>query len=165
MLPVENRPAPAILFGPWVARSADTGMFVLWFNLLPVVNGAGDFDAAYYAVAQSASPFGPFTTVNKNVTGLSYTRLPDSPSIFVDDDGEGYIFFTHEDTHVNKVQRLTRDLLGPLLPAQTSAQVGPGGNEGALMFKREGLYYVGYGQCCCFCGEGCAAGAHLPRAK
>jgi hypothetical protein len=52
------------------------------------------------------------------------------------------------------VQRLTRDLLGPTLPAEVSLQVGPGNNEGALMFKREGLYYVGYGACCCFCGGG-----------
>ena len=153
VLPLENRPE-GILFGPWVAQSADTKNYVLWYNLLPVVGGQGDFDAAYYAVAQSASPYGPFTTVRKNVTGLAYTRLPDSPSIFVDDDGEGYIFFTHEDSHVNHVQRLTRDLLGPLLPAQVSAQVGPGNNEGALMFKRGNLYYVGYGQCCCFCGQG-----------
>lgn len=90
VLPLENRPE-GILFGPWVAQSADTQDYVIWFNLLPVVGGHGDFDAAYYAVATSASPYGPFTTANKNVTGLAYTRLPDSPSIFVDNDGEGYV--------------------------------------------------------------------------
>jgi beta-xylosidase len=127
---------------------------VLWYNLLPVVNGAGQFDSAYYAVATSENPEGPFRTVNSNVTGLAYTKLPDSPSIFVDDDGKGYIAFTHEDTHINHVQLLTDDLLGPAQPSQVSAQIGAGNNEGVLMFKRAGMYYVGFGQCCCFCGGG-----------
>jgi hypothetical protein len=35
---------------------------------------------------------------SRNVTGLKYKQLPDSPSIFVDTDGKGYIAFTHEGT-------------------------------------------------------------------
>jgi hypothetical protein len=104
VLTPENRPA-GIMFGPWVARSAATGQFVIWVNILPVVEGQGDFDASYYAVMTSASPLGPFVTANPNVTGVAYSSLPDSPSIFVDDDGTGYIAFTHEDTHINNVQQ------------------------------------------------------------
>lgn len=154
VLPVQNRPY-GIMFSPWVAYSPSTKKYVLWFNILPVVNGAGNFDAAYYAVATSDSPTGPFQTVTVNVTGIAYTRLPDAPSIFVDDDGSGYIAFTHEDTHINHVQALTPDLLGPLVPnGAVSPQIGPGNNEGILMFKRNGLYYIGYGACCCFCAGG-----------
>jgi hypothetical protein len=40
----------------------------------------------------------------RNVTGLKYHHLPDSPSIFVDTDGKGYIAFTHEG-----ISRLTGD--------------------------------------------------------
>lgn len=193
VLPLENRPA-GIMFSPWVAQSAETGLYVLWFNVLPVVNGGGDFDAAYYAVATSADPAGPFTLANPNVTGVQYTRLPDAPAIFVDPaTGDGYIAFTHEDTHINHVQQLTRDLLGPLPGGNISAQIGASNNEGILMFSRttstaaaapetgaatatsdsvdrSGVhhdhaiaapaeaavttYYVGFGQCCCFCSEG-----------
>jgi len=156
VLAVADRPA-GILFSPWVARSAATGDYVLWFNILPVVNGAGVFDKAFYAVAASASPRGPFVTVNANVTGVAYSRLPDAPAIFVDDDGAGYIAFTHEDSHVNNVQQLAPDLLGPLPGGAASAQIGASNNEGVLMFKREGVYYVGFGPCCCFCASGTSA--------
>jgi hypothetical protein len=104
VLPPENRP-PGILFSPWVAFSPATSLYVMWFNILPTSGGSGDFDAAFYAVATSPTPEGPFHLANPNVTGVAYTRLPDAPSIFVDDDGAGYIAFTHEDTHVNNVQQ------------------------------------------------------------
>eukprot|EP00048_Salpingoeca_helianthica_P016498 m.232632 g.232632 ORF g.232632 m.232632 type:complete len:352 (+) comp18801_c0_seq1:403-1458(+) len=152
-LPLANRPE-GILFSPWVARSKATGLYVLWYNVLPVHGGQGDFDDAYYAVATSASPTGPFRTVRTNVSGLAYKQLPDAPSVFVDDDGEGYIAFTHEDTHINHVQQLTQDLLGPKPDGRVSEQIGAPNNEGILMFKRSGLYYIMFGTCCCFCGEG-----------
>lgn len=154
VLPLENRPA-GILFGPWVAQSASTKHFVLWMNILPVKsNGQGDFMNSYYAVATSVSPRGPFVVTNKNVTGLKYKHLPDSPSIFVDTNGKGYIAFTHEDTHINHVQELTPDLMRPLPGGRTSAQIGEPNNEGILMFKRKDLYYVMFGFCCCFCKGG-----------
>lgn len=143
-----------ILFSPWVARSKTTGSYVLWFNLLPVINGQGNFDDSCYVVATSESPFGPFKVVNKNVTGIAYNQLPDAPSIFVDDDGSGYIAFTHEDSHINHVQQLTPDLTSPLPERKLSPQIGPGNLEGILMFKRDELYYVMIGPCCCFCAEG-----------
>jgi hypothetical protein len=106
VLTPDNRPA-GIMFSPWVAKQSDAagGLFVLWVNILPVVNGQGNFDASFYAVFTSSSPLGPFHVANPNVTGLAYTSLPDAPSIFVDDDGQGYIAFTHENTHINNVQQ------------------------------------------------------------
>lgn len=153
ILPLSSRP-PGIMFSPWVAFSPATQKYVMWYNMLPVENGAGVFDAAYYAVATSDTPQGPFNTVKVNITGLAFKELPDAASIFVDDDGSGYIAFTHEDTHINNVQQLTPDLLGPLPGGNVSDVIGSPNNEGVLMFKREGLYYVGFGQCCCFCGGG-----------
>jgi beta-xylosidase len=148
-----DRPA-GILYSPWVAQSKTTGKYVLWTNILPVNGGHGDFDNSRYTVAVSDSPFGPFKTVVDNVTGMAYTRLPDAASIFVDDDSSAYIAFTHEDTHINHVQQLTPDLLGPLPAGQVGPQIGPGNYEGAFMFKRNNTYYFGAGPCCCFCGEG-----------
>jgi beta-xylosidase len=153
VLTPEDR-AEGILFSPWVTLSKSTGLYVLWFNLLPVIDGHGDFDHSYYSVATSRDPRGPFTVVHHNVTGLAYNQLPDAASIFVDDDGQGYIAFTHEDTHINHVQQLTPDLLGPLPNGRVSQQIGDGNNEGILMFKREKFYYIMFGPCCCFCEEG-----------
>ena len=161
VLAPEDRPA-GIMFSPWVALSAETGLYVLWYNVLPVVGGSGDFDAAFYAAAVSASPYGPFVTNSShgssNITGIAYNRLPDAPSVFVDSDGSAYVAFTHEDSHVNHVQALRRDLLGPLVPGggngTLSAQIGAGNNEGILMFKRGSTYYIMLGLCCCFCEGG-----------
>lgn len=154
VLPLGNRP-DGIMFSPTIARSASTGLFVLWVNILPVVNGQGNFDASFYAAFTSESPLGPFVIANPNITGVGYTRLPDAPFLFVDDDGKGYVAFTHEDSHINSVQALTPDLLGPLVPnGMVSPTIGPGNNEGILMFKRNDLYYIGYGLCCCFCAGG-----------
>lgn len=154
VLAVADRPE-GVLFSPWVARSNSTGMYVLWVNILPVNSqGRADFSKSRYAVATSESPLGPFKTAVGNVTGLAYTSLPDAASIFVDEDGQGYIAFTHESTHVNNVQQLTPDLLGPLPNGGTSAQIGPGNNEGILIFKRATKYFIMYGACCCFCGDG-----------
>jgi hypothetical protein len=153
VLAVSARP-PGIMFSPWVAYSPATSKFVMWFNMLPVEGGKGVFDAAYYAVATSDSPAGPFETVRVNVSGVAFDKLPDAASVFVDDDGKAYLAFTHEDSHINNVQELTPDLLGPLPGGGVSAVIGAPGNEGILMFKREGLYYIGFGQCCCFCGSG-----------
>jgi beta-xylosidase len=151
VLNVSSRPA-GIMFSPWVAFSPTTQKYVMWFNMLPVVGGAGQFDLAYYAIATADSPAGPFQTVRTNVSGVAFDKLPDAPSIFVDDDGTGYMAFTHEDSHVNTVQQLTPDLLYPL--PHVSAVIGGPNNEGVLMFKRNGTYYVGFGQCCCFCSGG-----------
>jgi beta-xylosidase len=143
-----------ILFSPFLARSNSTGMYVLWFNLLPVINGNGDFEHSYLALAASVSPYGPFKMMNNNVTGLAYRELPDGPALFVDDDGAGYLALTHESSHINLVQQLSPDLYTPLPGEKTSAQIGGGNNEGILMFKRNDLYYIIFGPCCCFCGEG-----------
>ena len=123
-----------ILFSPWVAQSKTTNMYVLWTNILPVTGGHGDFDASRYTVAVSPTPFGPFKTVVANVTGIMYNRLPDAASVFVDDDGKAYLAFTHEDTHINNVQELTPDLLGPLPNGSLSQQIGPSNNEGIKLF-------------------------------
>ena len=153
-LTMEDRPE-GVLFSPWVARSNETGLYVMWTNVLPVTAGVADFQKARYTVATSVSPAGPFKTVVENVTGLVYGHLPDAASILFDAaDGAGYVLFTHETSHINHVQKLTGDLLGPVVPSQVSEQVGPGGNEGAVLFQRNGLYYAAYGACCCFCGAG-----------
>jgi len=142
-----------VLFSPWVVQSKSTGKWVMWYNLLPVANGWPNFLHACYCIAVADSPYGPFETVVTNVSGVAYRYLPDAPAVFVDDDGSAYLAFTHEKSHINHVQRLTPDLMQPV-PKAVSKQIGPGNNEGIFMFKRNHIYYIGFGVCCCFCGSG-----------
>jgi hypothetical protein len=130
-----NRP-PGILFGPWVAVSKTTKRYVLWTNILPVdQDGTGNFKKSFYSIAESASPFGPFVTVVPNVANVAYEELPDSPSVFVDDDGTGYVAFTHETNHINTVQQLTPDLKTPI-PGAVSDVIGPPDREGPPLQTR-----------------------------
>lgn len=41
-----NRPF-GILYSPWVAQSPATGLYVLWVNILPVIDGHGDFEQSW----------------------------------------------------------------------------------------------------------------------
>jgi hypothetical protein len=56
---------------------------------------------------------------------------------------------------------VTPDLLGPKPGGGVSPQIGGPNNEGVLMFKRDGLYYVAFGQCCCFCAGGTNVEVHV----
>jgi hypothetical protein len=78
----------------------------------------------------------------------------DCNALLIDDDGKAYLAYTSEaqDHHVS-IETLNDDW--------TALQ--PGGNlglfpdryvEGAVLFKRKGVYYMGYGSCCCFCRAG-----------
>lgn len=145
--------ANAVMFSPWVARSPTTGLYVMWYTLLPALaSGHVNFLASYYAVATSTSPDGPFK-FRKNITGLAYQSLPDAGGILVDDDGKAYIAFTHETTHEQSVQELDPNLLGPLAGGRSS-RIGHAGNEGLVFFKRRNRYYLGFGGLSCFGRQG-----------
>jgi hypothetical protein len=57
---------------------------------------------------------------------------------------------------------VTPDLLGPLPAGGVSPQIGAGNNEGILMFKRDGLYYVMFGQ---VSERGATAGGAMPARR
>jgi len=85
-----------------------------------------------------------------------YTMV-DGSTLFVDDDGTGYLIYTSlSEDHKVSIEKLTPDYLNTtgenygLFPDRYV--------EGAILFKRKGLYYVGYGSCCCFCRGGSGAG-------
>lgn len=99
-----------------------------------------------YALATSATPFGPFVTVADTVLLPGKGRVGDY-DVFVDEDGTCY----HVRTGITVVQ-LNATCTGP-------SEVAPyelpnGGVEGPSMFKRAGVYYILVGQGCCACKGG-----------
>jgi beta-xylosidase len=58
---------------------------------------------------------------------------------------------------IPQAHKVSLDVLTPNFTASTGKNLGqfPDSNvEGGAVFKRNGLYYMGYGACCCFCRGG-----------
>ncbi|MBN8460049.1 MAG: family 43 glycosylhydrolase [Verrucomicrobia bacterium] len=118
-------------------------------------------------VATAKSPYGPFVNGRKfaGVTGID-------PAVFIDDDGQGYLYWGQGN---GKVAKLTPDMLdidrssikeGVLIhnnspyaeqPDATLATKEHWFNEGSSIRKRNGIYYLVYaqggrhGRGCCAC--------------
>ena len=82
--------------------------------------------------------------------------------VFVDDiDGRGYIIYGC--AHYNSIERLSDDFYYTLENGKNATVKGGHFNgstfpdyfvEAPVFFKRNNLYYVLYGHCCCFCEQG-----------
>lgn len=149
----------------------------MWANL-----NSGPAD---YAVGTSTSPEGPFTFVHAIGVGR---RSGGDFDLLVDDDGAAYIIYTAVSLgHTMAIERLTDDYLSSaaapklslsqdLLPTSSasSSLLAPSGEpsnvssgvfgnefvEAPAMFKRKGVYYALFGNCCCFCGGGSGIGVY-----
>ena len=113
---------------------------------------------AQWGVAQSDDGV-HFQLLSLNQTASMNSSL-DGSFLFLDDDGSGYVAYTAMQApglrgHVVAIDRLSPDLLSSsgervfLFPDFFV--------EGAVLFKRRGLYYVIYGSCCCACRQGSGA--------
>lgn len=119
-------------------------------------------------MATSDLPEGPFKVVDSNVR-VHYGTGGDN-TLFVDDDGQGYLAYTSHATNVRiSVERLSSDYLSS--SNESSGPIGDGPSEAPAMFKRNGHYYLTFGPTCCYCTAGSrtdvyVAGAPLgPYAK
>ena len=131
-----------IVFRPCVVFNEKTHRFVMWYE----DRHAGQLG---YAVAISATPQGPFTTIS-NSTKMHGKGRPDGSgdfNILVDDDGEAY--------HVRDgfvIEKLNEDYTAG------SGTIGyldtPKPSEGPVFFKRNGTYYILPGTSCCGCKGG-----------
>lgn len=142
------------MFCPKVLYNKQTGMWVLWVN--PILGD--DFGVSYYAVATSAQPTGPFKVVSQNVTSLAFQDVGDF-NLFQDDDGTAYVIYTshiqgYPTTHQMSVEKLTSDYTATLGSAGNSGFFGQSFVEAPAYFKRNGVYYAVFGQCCCYCQSG-----------
>ncbi len=107
------------------------GKYYLYYCLA----GGGDDEG----VAVSSSPYGPFRD-GKKIEGISGI----DPSVFIDDDGQGYLFWGQWHARGAK---LSKDMLSvegavhdSLLTYNTHFF-----NEGSSVRKRNGIYYLVYG--------------------
>lgn len=116
------------------------GAFFLYFG-----NGASGI-----GVATSASPTGPFvdplggSLVNSNTPGV----LPAAnmwlfdPAVFIDDDGQAYLYFGGNGESNVRIIRLNRDMIST--SGSAIALTVPYFFEAAWMHKRNGVYYFSY---------------------
>lgn len=160
-------------------RSKSTGRYVLWLN----AQSGGDNDcnacpqgsfAKCFAAGTSASPEGPFTFEGM-VSGINYVTEGGvgDYALFQDDDADrtSYVIYKRsgrapgDNAHRMTLQRLEPDLLA----GDTSVHAGAGifgapFVEAPTMFKRGGVYYALFGQCCAFCAHGAGIGVYsAPR--
>jgi beta-xylosidase len=147
-----------IMFCPRVLLNPKTKKWVMWFNFLPAT-GIHD-SQSFYAVAISDTPQGPFQLVTDNVTTLAWENTGDL-NLFQDDNGDAYIIYTshinrdiYNPSHLMSVEKLSDDYLSSLGKEYNSRFFGQTFVEAPAMFKRNGIYYAVFGQCCCFCAEG-----------
>ena len=89
-----------------------------------------------YAVAQSSSPAGPFTTTHAGVSLPGRGRIGDF-ALFVDGDGVAYHVRTGFD-----VVTLNADFTAAASNRPASSFATPKQSEGPVVFRRGGFYYV-----------------------
>jgi len=136
----------AVYFRPYAVFNPKTHKYVLWYNWYSnSVQWIG-----HEGVAISETPIGPFTIANPDVH-LSHPSPGDS-SLFVDDDGTGYVIYTSiGEGYTVRVERLTPDYLEST--GESSMALAAGG-EAPVLFRRNKIYYALCGPRCAACPEG-----------
>lgn len=147
---IPQRPE-GVYYRPYVVFNPTTEKFVLWFNWYPRL-WEGQLGAAV-----ADQPEGPFEIVAPRVE--LKRRTPGDHNVFVDDDGCAYLVYTDikgdgVDRHAIAVERLDATFTASAGEASTTLDRRV---EAPAMFKRGGLYYVVFGQTCCFGPEGADA--------
>ncbi|CAF0873651.1 unnamed protein product [Adineta ricciae] len=149
---------PGIMFGPRVLPNRKTNKWVMWFNFLPA-SGTG-VSQSQCAVAIADTSQGPFQLVTDKVTTLAWENTGDL-NLFQDTNGDAYIIYNahidasvYKPDHLMSVEKLSDDYLSSLGKEFNSGFFGQTFVEGGAMFKRNGVYYAVFGQCCCYCSEG-----------
>jgi len=116
------------------------GRFFLYFG-----NGGANI-----GVATAPSPTGPFTEplgrdlINHNTPGVQPARnmwLFD-PGVFIDDDGQAYIYFGGNGDNNVRAARLNPDMTS--LEGEVMKLYATNFFEAAWVFKRKGVYYFSY---------------------
>ena len=151
-----KEPPDGVYYRPYVVYNPRTRQYVLWYNWYRKL-----WDGQY-GVATSDTPEGPFVIRNMSVQVSQAAAHPGDLSLFVDDDGTGYLIYTViGQGHSVRIERLTPDFLGTA--RETSAVLGQG-SEAVALFKRGGLYYALFGRTCCFCAAGSDAQVFIAAA-
>ncbi len=159
-----------------VALHKDNSYGNRWFWAPEVYHVNGKFYMYYSAeehicVAISDSPLGPFKQTEQKPM-LEGEKAIDN-SLFIDDDGTPYLFFSRFNDGLNIwVAQLEPDLMtikketmhSCIRVSQQWEQVWPRVNEGAFVIKHEGIYYMTYSANSYespFYGIGCATASNI----
>lgn len=154
VLPLGSRPT-GIYFRPKVVYNRKTARYVLWINYLPPApNPLEAYPRATYVIATSATADGPFNVVTSNAT-VEHTGGGDV-TLMVDPATDiGYVAYGSWSTsHRIAIEQLTDDFTNSLGSRASSGLITPPNNEAPILFSRNGMFYLLYGACCCFCHEG-----------
>ena len=151
VLPEEDRPN-GIYFRPKVIYDSRRNHYVLWVNRVNGFMGLPNYLDADLLVAVSNTPEGPFTVITEQAK--TKHGNPGDFTVFIDDDLKGYLIYDSFNTnHKVSIEQLTDDYLD-VADGSASVIVSDVNNEAPIFFKRNGVYYLLYGQCCCFCTTG-----------
>jgi hypothetical protein len=140
-LPLAAR-RPGVEFRPQVVFNNATQLFVMWYEDRWSSGGSNPG----YAVATSATPQGPFSTIADTVRMAPGGGRIGDYDLFIDDDGVGY----HVRTGLT-IERLNASYTGV---TGESYNLPNSGVEGPSMFRRGDTYYLLVGLGCCACRGG-----------
>ena len=121
------------------AAIARNGKFYLYFGN----------SAAGVGVASSTSPTGPFTDakggylVNSSTPGATGPNIwLFDPAVFIDDDGQAYLYFGGNGPSNGRVIKLNSDMIS--VSGSATGITAPNFFEASWMHKRNGIYYFSY---------------------
>ena len=121
-----------VLERPKVIYNSRTRKFVMWAHV-----ESADYSKACAGVAVSDSPTGPFIYLGSFRPNNAMSR---DQTIFVDDDGRAYQFYSSENNATMYISELTPDYLRPN-GRFTRNFIGKS-REAPAVFKRHGKYYM-----------------------
>ncbi len=124
---------------PKVLFNRATGKFVMWLHIDVI-----DYSYSQAGVAVADSPTGPFTYLGSRrpIGDQTYRDM----NLFLDDDGQGYVFYASESNATLYVSRLNAeftDIERPAVEGQTWMRSLAGeSREAPAPFKHAGRYYI-----------------------
>lgn len=121
-----------VLERPKVIYNPKTCKFVMWAHV-----DSPDYAKAAAGVAISDSPTGPFTYLGSFRPNNAMSR---DQTLFVDDDGKAYHFYSSESNETLYISELTDDYLRPT-GRYTRNFIGKS-REAPAVFKHDGKYYM-----------------------
>lgn len=121
-----------VLERPKVIYNKKTGKFVMWAHV-----ESADYSKACAGVAISDSPTGMFTYLGSFRPNNAMSR---DQTVFVDDDGRAYQFYSSENNETMYISLLTDDYLRP--SGRFTRNFVKKSREAPAVFKYDGKYYM-----------------------
>jgi hypothetical protein len=124
-----------IMERPKVIKCPSTGKYALWFHLEFAGEG---YNTARVAACSSSTVLGPYKFIRSFRPGNNMSR---DQTVFVDDDGSGYHFYSSRDNYDMRLHRLTDDFLNTS-GQDTMILESNAHREAPAVFKYNGTYYL-----------------------